>query len=579
MKPIQQEVCNDSPLDKHESLQERLHVAVLSKKMIIISALFCELILILALGSFFFISYRIKPDNSTFDTPVLSHTPHHHPPKHPPTVQMQPPHHPPSHHLPPPHPQEHQQEYENPQGHPPHHQPPPTRHPVHYQPPPSPPTYHQRNGRQPDFVSPDRGDDDYTSMRERIRQAQAKALQLKLRQIQNLECSELTRAEQDYRFLDVNETKEQIWNGITPDNLVNGQPVNETDYVSYLSRNRESFVRMNYFDSNDLRLDEWKQEMNNLNFVMNKEKFNESVIHDRKQHLPIWLRVFMRTDPLKKVLTALCSVNSIENAILYVTVDGSHFLQVLDELSRFKCIKTRIYFHSFHHNLKSYLGDQFQDTFLKKRTTKLVTHAMYGLNLLFNKFHYPYVISLEDDIGPLPDFFNYHLSLYNLTLDDSPSNPYYSIQAYAHGSRHHCKYISSSLFQEGIITDHGADALIEKCRFKDVDHLVLEQYHAIWGSGIPRKLFNRLWNVWTRAVFSPDDTYLGTMLRDLRKPNERSVSPCSNRITRYENHGENGREYRTRFWTISEKPSTFYQNTESVKNWKPNQRTYKMLND
>ena len=422
--------------------------------------------------------------------------------------------------------------------------------------------------------------------------------------IQSMECSLLKEAESNYRYTETSTAspEDQQWSGLTPSHLPPNevqkqiipqtvdptldenlgqyhQEGEETEFTQYWSEHREEFASMSGYSFNDPKLDEWKQKMNNKNFVLNSDKFDMSTRQDHDQHLPIWLRVHTRVDPLSNVLEQICQVHNIEKSILYVTVDGTQFFWVLNLLRSFDCIKTRIYFHAFSNNLKNYLGPKFREEFLAMRTTKLVTHAMYGLNLLFNKFKYPYVITLEDDIGPLPDFYNYHLSLYKLTLEDSVFNPYYSVTAYAHGVQHNCKYISTTLYQEGLILSKIDDPSLKECRFQDLDQLVIERYHAIWGSGIPRKVFNRLWNVWTKAVFNPEENYLGTLLRDLRKPHEKIISPCSNRITRFENHGENGNDARIRFWTLAFKPCTRYQSTEQVKNWKPDDRKYKVVNE
>nr|CAG4712524.1 unnamed protein product [Naegleria fowleri] len=381
---------------------------------------------------------------------------------------------------------------------------------------------------------------------------------------------------------------EQLLSGTT-------QTLKETEFRSYFDQHRDTFRFMSYQSPLSEDLDDWKNAMNELNFVMNADQF-DNVKMQHEHHLPIWLRVFQRTKPLDEVLQAVCQIHNINESILIVTIDGSEFYDVIQELTKVQCVKTRIYFHAFHSNLKtlldSYVPHLFNIEMIFKKSIKLLTHAMYGLYLAFVKYQYPYVITLEDDIKPLPDFYNYHRSLYTLTLDDSPQNPYYTVSAYAHGSYHHCRYISGSLFSEKLFSKQEEEEYekrvlrkqgpIIQCRMQDTDQLVLEEYHAIWGSGIPRRVFQRLWHVWIGATVLKQHSqyFLGVLLRDLRKPHERTITPCSNRITRLANMGENGEDddNTRRYWTLSAQPCTNYQNEPKVKFWKYHERHYQVLN-
>ncbi|KAG2382318.1 hypothetical protein C9374_005520 [Naegleria lovaniensis] len=381
-------------------------------------------------------------------------------------------------------------------------------------------------------------------------------------------------------------------------NSVPSNQVKETEFRTYFEQHKIIFQFMSFQSPLNEDLDAWKNSMNELNFVMNADKYDERNMKN-EHHLPIWLRVFQRTQPLHQVLQAICHVHNINESILIVTIDGNGFFDVLQELTKVQCVKMRIYFHAFHTNLKtllnSYEPNLFDVGMLFKKSVKLLTHAMYGLYLAFVKYQYPYVITLEDDIQPLPDFYNYHRSLYTLTLEDSPQNPYYTVSAYAHGRYHHCRYISGSLFSEKLFSKHEEQEFENQqrqikestktiqCRMQDTDQLVLEQYHAIWGSGIPRRVFQRLWQVWISATVLKKHSqyFLGVLLRDLRQPHERTITPCSNRITRLANTGENGEDDNNerRYWTLSAAPCTKYQNESSVKFWKYSQRKYQILNE
>ncbi|KAG2393814.1 hypothetical protein C9374_003578 [Naegleria lovaniensis] len=104
-----------------------------------------------------------------------------------------------------------------------------------------------------------------------------------------------------------------------------------------------------------------------------------------------------------------------------------------------------------------------------------------------------------------------------------------------------------------------------QCTWKDTHQVFLSQYHAIWGSGIPLRLFYRLWNAFIEySIFKTDKLYfLGVLIRDLRKPHERSIMPCSDRITRIDNVGQNGEKNgEVRYWEISADFCEYYQEKE-----------------
>ncbi|KAF0982682.1 hypothetical protein FDP41_011612 [Naegleria fowleri] len=227
--------------------------------------------------------------------------------------------------------------------------------------------------------------------------------------------------------------------------------IKETEFRNYFFTHREEFRRASQLQVNDSALLDWRDDMNNLNFVLNSEKFDMSLFGNHNEHLPIWLRCFKRTFPLVETLKAVCRVHDIEKSIIYVTIDGNEFDEILELLTTVTCVKMHIYFHNFERNLRNLLGDRFDPSFLDMKIPKMSTHAIWGLHLLFVKYSYLYVITLEDDLKPLPDFYNYHRSMYHLTLDPSPSNIYIAVSSHAHSMSHHCRFINTTLVTEQLI--------------------------------------------------------------------------------------------------------------------------------
>ncbi|KAG2393813.1 hypothetical protein C9374_003577 [Naegleria lovaniensis] len=227
--------------------------------------------------------------------------------------------------------------------------------------------------------------------------------------------------------------------------------IKETEFRNYFFTHRDKFRRASQLQVNDTTLLDWRDEMNNLNLVLNSEKFDMSLFGNHNEHLPIWLRCYKRTFPLSETLKAVCRVHDIQKSILYVTIDGNEFDEILELVTTVTCVKMHIYFHNFERNLRNLLGPRFDPSFLDLKIPKMSTHAIWGLHLLFVKFNYLYVITLEDDLKPLPDFYNYHRSMYHLTLDPSPSNIYIAVSSHAHSMAHHCRFINSTLVSEQLI--------------------------------------------------------------------------------------------------------------------------------
>ncbi|EFC36603.1 predicted protein [Naegleria gruberi] len=359
--------------------------------------------------------------------------------------------------------------------------------------------------------------------------------------------------------------------------IIENSHIQETDLEEFYRENYPMFKVMSTIsDAMDTTLDRWKRDMNEKHFVLNAHKFNEN---QKEDHLPIWMRAYQRTTPLNQVLKALCQVTNIEETILIVTIDGDKFLPVIEELLKYDCVKMRIYFHSFKHTSQNFVKDKkLYAKAIIKQSFKLFAHASYGLYLCLIKFKYPYVITIEDDIKPLPDFYNYHRSLYRLTL--SEKSPFLSVLVSPGGINLICNFVNTLLHDAGIIENMPYDSMGLKhqvCSVDDVDHVVPEVYHTIWGSGISYRLFRRMWFTWFRLP-NRFDFFLGTMMRDLRKKNERNIIPCSPRVQQIANAGMNGGFTRNaRIWEILGPYATKRQSEDVVKQWSCRKRQYTML--
>ncbi|KAG2381371.1 hypothetical protein C9374_006360 [Naegleria lovaniensis] len=132
-------------------------------------------------------------------------------------------------------------------------------------------------------------------------------------------------------------THKEEWSNFSPSVT---EIQNETDMREWFSKNMDFWKRltnMNYGEELDSR----KVELNSLGLTLNAH------LEPDRDHLPIWIRVFRRIDPLHHVLDAICKVDDIHKTTLYVTVDGDKFGSIFELLLQVHCVKIKIFFHPF----------------------------------------------------------------------------------------------------------------------------------------------------------------------------------------------------------------------------------------
>ena len=307
------------------------------------------------------------------------------------------------------------------------------------------------------------------------------------------------------------------WQGYSP-SLASLQN-NETDFVEWRKQHEKEWSDFSSMEDGP-DFDNKKAEMNEKVFVLNGH------MKQTKGHLPIWIKCYKRTHPLDVALDAICKNMDIEQTVLIVTIDGGSFGGILDTLiNRVKCVKVKIFFHAYGNSLKQ-LGIPHEPNTIPKI---LNTHYSYGLYLTLKMMDYPYVLTMEDDLEVSPDFYRYHVGLYQqIYVDNKYGNreTIFSITPYPHGRIHDCKFIASKF----------ADR--DACGLKNVDSLILEDYFPGWGSGVTKSAFWEYWSVWKEQM---QHVYDGMMSRIRKYGDRKSIIPCSPRIRTLPNDGTNGR--------------------------------------
>jgi hypothetical protein len=210
-------------------------------------------------------------------------------------------------------------------------------------------------------------------------------------------------------------------------------------------------------------------------------------------------------------------------------------------------MRVRIFWHPVEETLSHFSYEKIT------RAAILNAHYVYGLYLTFSILKYPYVITLEDDIEPGPDFYWYHLSLWEETV--KPNSTTLAIGAFSHGPRHDCHYIVPKLTKSG------------NCTMRDMNVLLKESYFPGWGVGFGVNLFLQYYSVWVQRT-TKEEIYDGTLLRLFKGGHYHSLIPCSFRVRYLPNKGVNGEGWH------------FIQLLPQLKHWfvPPRGRSYSVKN-
>ncbi|EFC36390.1 predicted protein [Naegleria gruberi] len=293
----------------------------------------------------------------------------------------------------------------------------------------------------------------------------------------------------------------------------------ETNFIKWLENNGKYWKGISRgLDGEELNTEKLK--LNNLGFTLNGH------LTPKEGHLPIWLKAFKRRSPLDISLAAICQIDDISDTILYVTIDGGDFDEVLEELVKVTCVKIKVYFHPYLTDMRSLGMDKLkQDIGLI-----LNSHYIYGMYMLTQKLDYPYVITLEDDLEASPDFYRYHYSLYHLVYGKEAnyydSKKIFAITAFTQGSTVDCHFLVDKLKNDKS----------SKCGIHSVHQLVEEDYFPGWGSGITREIFMEYYSQW-----KVNGRIYDYGMSQLRVSEQRyTLVPCSPRVRTIANEGVNG---------------------------------------
>ena len=295
-------------------------------------------------------------------------------------------------------------------------------------------------------------------------------------------------------------------------------------------------------------LDQRKSQFNSLHVQLNARQFPVTRTasgwrRGREKVLPIWLRVCQRTDPLGQVLQHLKMVVGIQGAVLLVSVDRDLIEAVLHELAKIDYMHVRIYLHPYTRS-RSGLGFHGWDTGVHR----LNSHYLFGLRLALLTLDFGYVITLEDDLLPSPDFLSFHQDLSAVAEADRNIA---AILAYPNGPLHDCHFIAPKLSSSTtplnhtlLAPDHPPPAPPTpatptatrggKCAADAADHLYSDDFFAGWGGGIPRHTFYRFLPAWNFSGIY--DGILNGLLGD----GMHTLAPCQPRVRIALNTGLHG---------------------------------------
>jgi len=320
-------------------------------------------------------------------------------------------------------------------------------------------------------------------------------------------------------------------------------------------------------------LDQRKSQFNSLHVQLNARKFPVTRAasgwrRGREKVLPIWLRVCQRTDPLGQVLQQLKMVGGIQDAVLLVSVDRDLIEPVLLQLANHvDYMHVRIYLHPYTRS-RSGLGFHGWDTGVHR----LNSHYLFGLRLALLTLDFGYVITLEDDLVPSPDFLSFHKDLSAVAESDRDIA---AILAYPNGPLHDCHFIAPKLSASTAVPNLTCPTLPHppsapptsaaprattggKCAADAADRLYSDDFFAGWGGGIPRHTFYRFLPAWNFSGIY--DGILNGLLGD----GVHALAPCQPRVRIAINTGLHGVSHeRWDHWLYHPKSSSPTSSTPS----------------
>ena len=120
--------------------------------------------------------------------------------------------------------------------------------------------------------------------------------------------------------------------------------------------------------------------------------------------------------------------------------------------------------------------------------TRINLHWLWANNLIMNhaEVRYDYVVTLEDDMGYLPDFYLYHLSLQNMAVENAQVNAVSPIPVsarYTCESEDFVQHLQGNWAFSSSPNDHGGLGL----GLADMQEIVLDGFVMPWGAGYTRR--------------------------------------------------------------------------------------------
>lgn len=329
------------------------------------------------------------------------------------------------------------------------------------------------------------------------------------------------------------------WPGFSPsrDVLQNQHP---TDLRRHIVENPLFWNRTFAFDldrNNDTEADSFLEVQLNLNemhFVLNPELASRI----QPNHLPIVLPVFKRTEPLRTALKALCAdVNAISETKMILSIDHTGFEAMLHVvLEELTCVYTHVVWHPFLIDKRQWNLNDHQ---------KMTAHFAYVLYMAIHQLNYSYAILFEDDLLPGPDYYQYHLGVWDQTILNFDIT---SVSSYSHGPRHDCQYLRDKLLHTG-----------GDCMANAADQLFTDTYFVGWGAGIPRHTFYDIMHIWHRDSSMVWD---GAILEIQMYRGGYTIVPCMPRVRYLPNIGLHGIGYER--WELGLRQDALVHNKTTI---------------
>ena len=299
---------------------------------------------------------------------------------------------------------------------------------------------------------------------------------------------------------------------------------NSIDFYDFIIKYKIEWYYFLYLTENLIKIneiDDLKIKFNNLGITFNN---NHTIID--KNHIPIVIRTYKRTQTLKTCLDYVFRNYGISNTLIIISIDNIYNIDkiiktIIEELGEKKNIKIRILFHP--------------SKFIKTITRGEVfgygnIHWFWLIRTILFYYNYESLVDVPDDMQLKIDGYWFHRSLYKFSKKDP----------FCFGIAHGLGGPEGSNYFDDIVSGRKTKF---HCNHEETNHVLKSKYYHSHFSSITKNLGILIFNLLPQKNFfaaSYDEVPFFFIYFPLFKENFYFLYSCTKRNSITPNQGING---------------------------------------